>query len=348
MNGRAVKFLFFLGRLFAPLYALLMRLRVVLYRRGIFRRHRLPVPVVSVGNLTMGGTGKTPMVLLLARLLAANRRVAIVSRGYGGRAGGGVNMVADGQRIYLSAREAGDEPRWLADSLPGVAVLTGRRRAEVAWAAINRLGSELVLLDDGFQHLALERDLDLVLFSARTLLGNGRVCPGGLLREAVSALGRADAFVLTGVDGFNRDASERFRGWLRQCYPQQPVFFGAYTVRGLRHSQQAGMWPLAAAGGAPLFAFCGLANPDSFRQTLRGCGLQLAGFRAFPDHHPFSAADLAALRVAAGGATLIASEKDYVKLLPLGLPFPLWVLCVELEMENGFEDFVRRHLAGRG
>ena len=350
MDSRLMSLLFLLGRPFSPFYGLLMRLRAELYRRGIFPRQRLSVPVVSVGNLTMGGTGKTPLVRLLVRLLASRWRVAIISRGYGGRAKGAVNLVADGRRIYLPAREAGDEPRWLAESLPGVVVLTGRRRAEVGRAAVARLGSEAIILDDGFQHLALERELDLVLFSARSFLGNGRVCPGGPLREPLAALGRADAFVITGVDQDNRPAAEDFRARLLADYPRKPVFLGSYRAAGLRHSQQEGLLSLDLGRAAPLYGFCGLANPGSFRQTLHENGFQLAGFQYFPDHHPFTAHDLEMLRQAAarsGGATLIASEKDFVKLRPLAPAFPLWVLCVELEMEAGFAEFVLATLGAR-
>lgn len=350
MNHRGLAMLFYVGRLFSPLYSGLMRLRVALYQRGIISRFRLPVPVVSVGNLTMGGTGKTPMVLLLARLFGDQRRVAIVSRGYGGRAPGSVNLVSDGRQIYLPAREAGDEPRWLADSLPGVAVLTGRRRILVARQAIANLQSELIILDDGFQHLAVERDLDLVLFSARSFLGNGWVCPGGPLREPLSALARADGFVITGVDEASRQVASRFRDRLQTRYPKIPVFLGSYQAVGLRHSHKEGLLPLQAGTATPVYGFCGVANPDSFRQTLVGSGFQVAGFQSFPDHHPFTVHELEALHRAAirtGTATLITTEKDFVKVSALGLAIPIWVLCVSLRMEAGFEEFVLKTLADR-
>ncbi|HSH13716.1 MAG TPA: tetraacyldisaccharide 4'-kinase, partial [Desulfurivibrionaceae bacterium] len=179
---------FRIGRPLAPLYAGMMRLRAEAYQRGWLASERLSVPVVSVGNLTMGGTGKTPMVIEVVRLLQAlGKRAAVVSRGYGGLARGPVNLVSDGERIWMAAAEAGDEPLLLAESLPGVPVLTGVRRVLVARYAIEKLGAEVVVLDDGFQHLPLHRDLDLVLFKGPDFLGNGRVFPGGDLREPLSA-----------------------------------------------------------------------------------------------------------------------------------------------------------------
>ncbi|MHB8151111.1 MAG: tetraacyldisaccharide 4'-kinase, partial [Desulfobulbia bacterium] len=169
------------------------------------KSQRLPVPVISIGNLTLGGTGKTPMVRYVTRLLLDRGvRPAIVSRGYGGKAAGRINIVADRTKTLLPPEMAGDEPFMLAEVLPGVPVLTGSQRARVARHAVEAFGANLIVMDDGFQHLALRRDLDLVLFSARTLLGNGRVFPGGELREPLSALGRAHAFVITGVDASNR------------------------------------------------------------------------------------------------------------------------------------------------
>lgn len=341
--------LFLIGRLFSPLYSLVMVLRAFLYRKNIFfKSRRLPVPVVSIGNLTLGGTGKTPMVRYVTRLLLdRGLRPAIVSRGYGGKASGEVNIVSDGARTLLSPKMAGDEPFMLAEALPGVPVLTGPERARVAQQAIREFGVNRIVMDDGFQHLAVRRDFDLVLFSARTLLGNGRVFPGGPLREPLSALGRAHGFVVTGVDRGNRAKVADFQRWLQEAFPKTPVFAGEYLPSGIWHSGKGKACTLAEAREMKVFAFAGIANPDSFRQTLRQEGFSLAGFKEFRDHHSYTAQDVAALVATAqahGAQALITTEKDFVKLRPFLGEFPILALTIELHMDQGFDLFLADRL----
>ena len=345
-----LRMLFAVGWFFSPVYGLIMRIRAWLYRHGVFcKSEQLPVPVVSVGNLTLGGTGKTPLVLYVTRqLLAMGRKPAIVSRGYGGTAHGPVNVVSDGKVIGLSAAEAGDEPLLLAESLPGVPVLVGPGRAVVGRAALERFPVDTVVLDDGFQHLALARDLDLVLFSARTLLGNGRVFPGGPLREPVGALGRAHGFVITGVDRETRREAEAFKQLLANLFPDKPVFLGEYLPSCLLHSQHAKTYAIDKARHMPLYGFAGIANPDSFRHTLEKERFQLAGFVGFPDHHRYTAADIEGLIAAARArqaAALVTTEKDYVKLALFFKEFPLLALRVELFMEEEFDLFLAARIA---
>jgi tetraacyldisaccharide 4'-kinase len=344
--------LFLLGRFFSPLYSLVMVLRAFLYRKNILlKSQRLPVPVISIGNLTLGGTGKTPMVRYVTRLLLdRGLRPAIVSRGYGGKAADKVNIVSDGVSILLSPEMAGDEPFMLAEALPGVPVLTGPERALVARQAIREFGVNRIVMDDGFQHLAVRRDLDLVLFSAKTLLGNGRVFPGGELREPLSALGRAHGFVITGVDSDNRASVENFQRWLRAALPEIPVFAGEYRPAGIWHSRQGKACTLAEARELPVFAFAGIANPDSFRQTLRQEGFSLAGFKEFKDHHTYTVQDVSALVLAAlahGAQALVTTEKDFVKLRPFFGEFPILALTIELHMEQSFDLFMAGHLGDR-
>ncbi|MCX5875153.1 MAG: tetraacyldisaccharide 4'-kinase [Deltaproteobacteria bacterium] len=337
--------LFLVGRIFSPAYSLVMVLRAFLYRKNILlKSQRLSVPVISIGNLTLGGTGKTPMVRYVTRLLLnRNLRPAIVSRGYGGKATGKVNIVSDGARILLMPDMAGDEPFMLAEALPGVPVLTGPERVRVASHAIQEFGVNHVVMDDGFQHLAVQRDLDLVLFSARALLGNGRVFPGGPLREPVSALGRAHGFVVTGVESGNRAKVEDFQKWLQGAFPGKPVFVGEYLPAGIWHSWQGKTSTLAEVRELPVFAFAGIANPDFFRQTLRQEGFSLVGFKEFKDHHGYTAQDVAALVTAAqahDAKALITTEKDFAKLRPFFGEFPILALTIELRMDQGFDLFM--------
>jgi tetraacyldisaccharide 4'-kinase len=284
------------------------------------------------------------MVRYVSRLLLdRGLRPAIVSRGYGGKASGAVNIVSDGTKILLPPEMAGDEPFMLAEALPGVPVLTGPERARVAGYAIREFGVNRVVMDDGFQHLALQRDLDLVLFSAGALLGNGRVFPGGELREPLSALGRAHGFVITGVDDGNRSRVKDFERRLQSAFPGTPVFTGGYLPLGIWHSRPDTSISLAEARKMEVFAFAGIANPDSFRQTLRQEGFSLAGFREFKDHHGYTAQDVAALVAAArarGARALVTTEKDFAKLRPFFGEFPVLALTIELRMGQGFDLFL--------
>jgi len=335
--------LFLVGRIFSPAYSLVMLVRAYLYRNDIFlKSQRLPVPVISIGNLTLGGTGKTPMVRYVARLLMDRGvRPAIVSRGYGGKAAGRVNIVADRTKTLLPPEMAGDEPFMLAEALPGVPVLTGSQRARVARHAVEVFGANLIVMDDGFHHL--------VLFSARTLLGNGRVFPGGELREPLSALNRAHAFVITGVDASNRSVVEDFHRRLQGSFPAKPVFLGEYLPAGIWHSSQDMACTLVEARSMEVFSFAGIANPESFRQTLRQEGFSVTGSTEFRDHHDYTAQDVAALVAAAqasGARALITTEKDFVKLRPFFGSFPILALTIELRMGQEFDLFLADHLSG--
>jgi tetraacyldisaccharide 4'-kinase len=336
--------LFAIGRPFSPVYSLLMSVRQNLYRRNILTVHRLAVPVISVGNLTLGGTGKTPTVAWIARFLhAAGHRPAIISRGYGGTAKGAVNLVSDGSQVLLTADQAGDEPAMLARQLPGIAVLTGKIRLHPCRHAIERLGSTILILDDGFQHLAIARDIDLVLFNATTLAGNSRVFPGGELREPVSALHRCTAFLLTGVDDGNVGRAERFAALLNSRFPDKPVFYSA-----IAGELPAPPNPESTADSLPpFFAFCAIAHPDRFFNSLYGMKLHVTGKAWFRDHHRYNQNDVDVIcrRAKASGArALITTEKDLVKLEPLQVALPLLTLKTRFETDDCFPDYLSRTL----
>lgn len=340
-NRRLLTILFWFGRIFSPLYSLAMRLRALLYAWGILTSTRLSVPVISVGNLTMGGTGKTPMVIYLCRLLSGGWRPGIVSRGYGGTSRQPVTLVSDGVQIMRAPAEVGDEPVLLAQALPGVAVAISRRRADGGADLVRQGLADILVLDDGFQHLALQRDLNVVLFSALAPVQPMWVFPGGMLRESHAALSRADCFVLTGVEDGGGSEVVAFRAWLHRIAPRTPVYEGRYEAVGLS-CQERGRVGLDALQGKPLFAFCGIANPQSFRQTLER-HFSIKGWQSFADHHPFSRADIAGLvgqAAALGCAGLITTEKDFVKIKAMPIDLPIWVLAVELRMEPGFDRFV--------
>jgi tetraacyldisaccharide 4'-kinase len=306
------------------------------YDRGWLRTHRAPVPVVSVGNLTLGGTGKTPMVEWIARWFRERgARVAILSRGYGHT--GGLN----------------DEGRVLEENLPDVPHLQNSDRVALAKVAIAELESELIVLDDGFQHRRLARDLDVVLLDALEPFGLSHLCPRGLLREPVRSLRRADVVVLSRSDliadadrAAVRAEAERHAGVLKWVEARHAPLD---LVDCDGHSSS-----LSEIAGNSVAAFCGIGNPEGFRRTLSGLGAGLADFRIFPDHHPYSAFDVGSLEqwVAAIGANLVlTTQKDSVKLraASLGLA-PLRALRVGLEITAGREimdDLLARLLPGQ-
>lgn len=343
---QASPFLFALGRPFSPLYSVAMRLRESGYRRGFFSSYRLPVPVVSIGNLTMGGTGKTPMVQYVARLLQRQGwRPAVISRGYGGRANDKINVVSDGQKLLLDARAAGDEPRLLAETLPGIPVLTGLVRRLPAQEAVT-MGADVLVLDDGFQHLAIRRDVNLVLFNTDRLAGNSRVFPGGDLREPVAALHRATGFVLTGVRPDNQERARRFSKLLQAKFPELPVTQTGYQATTLvQVGQDCLLGPPVSMPdtAAPCLAFCGIAHPASFRQTIFGQGYTVTEFVALEDHQRYSDVVLERLLTKARqakAAWLLTTEKDLVKLsaLAANCPLPLYALRMEVVADPFFEQ----------
>lgn len=336
------------GRIFSPLYGGLMILRAWCYRIGLFKKHRLPVPVISIGNLTLGGTGKTPLVMYVVRQLQAiGRKPAIVSRGYGGTAKKTVNVVSDTKSILLEPLAAGDEPRLLAESLPHVPVLTGPKRSMVGRYAVEKFQCDSIVLDDGFQHLAVDRDLDLVLFSARTLLGDGWVFPGGRLREPLSALKRAHGFVITGVDAATKRQADSFKRYIKANFPNKPVFMGDFLPVCMLHSQKTKTFAIDKAKGLYLYGFAGIANPASFRHTLQKENFKLVGFESFRDHYKYTYRDAERLIKTARGKkaqALVTTEKDFVKLRKHFEDFPLLALKVELFMEEDFDLFLKENL----
>jgi len=339
--------LYFFGRPLSPIYSGIMKIRESLYRKGLKRRYKLDVPVISVGNLTMGGTGKTPVVALLAGLLLEKGfKPAIISRGYGGAAGNKVNVVSDGKRIFMDAKAAGDEPCFLANSLPQVPVLTGIVRVLPCRHAIEKFGCNILILDDGFQHLSVKRDLDLVLFSAATLAGNSRVFPGGDLREPVSALKRCDAFILTGITDELKERSMKFGELLQDRYPDKPVFYTSYQSVGARSLKDNVLQEINSLP-TPLFGFCGIAQPELFQKTLDLQNISLSGFMPLNDHQAFKPAlvkkitDKAQATKAQG---LITTEKDLTKLQKDTFNLPCFALKMEVRADQKFIKFFEQKI----
>ncbi len=328
---------------FSCVYSNIMKIRETLYQRGISRTVKLPCPVISVGNITTGGTGKTPMILYMAGLLRdLGMKPAIVSRGYGGKAEKTGGIVCDGQHIRMNADQAGDEPLMLAKNLKNVPVLAGQNRTASGFRAIRELGADVILLDDGFQHMKLARDVNIVLLHSNAPFGNGHLIPRGMLREPLSALNRADAFVLTRWDDGYR---------IPELPPGRPVFRAVHQpcIRAVIPAERNIVENL---DGQPIFVFSGIAQNADFLKTAAVLGGKIAGFSGFSDHHFYSDADLEGIFRAAkkAGAKLLATtEKDFARMRPdISWPMPLAVIGVDIAFcgddEKQFEVFIREHL----
>jgi tetraacyldisaccharide 4'-kinase len=306
-------------------YGLVIRLRNLAYYLGLFRTTRATVPVISVGNLTTGGTGKTPCVEYVADLLRdEGHMVAILSRGYGAAAG------------------PNDEALVLEQNLPDVPHLQGPDRVALAQTAVEELESEALVLDDGFQHRRLARDLDLVLIDATDPWGTGHLLPRGLMREPAFSLSRAHAVLLTRCDQAHADTITELHQTINRLAPGRPV---AETTHGPVELINAGgeTKPLTDLQARPVAAFCGLGNPDAFRRSLESLGASIAGFRDYPDHHPYSREDVASLgqwgRSFPDGTWLLTTQKDLVKLRVNDLGGrPLWALRIRLMFRAGQEQ----------
>jgi tetraacyldisaccharide 4'-kinase len=339
----------------SKIYEAGVRMRFWAYERSFLKSDTLPGFVVSIGNLTTGGTGKTPAVSMICDW-ARNQGFlpAILSRGYGGRSRGGARVleVSDGTRIEVGAMEAGDEPVLLARQIP-VSVVVSRKRYLAGLHACKRLGCDFFVMDDGFQHLALKRDLDIVLIDAETDLRTARLLPCGELREPVQHLERADAFILTHGDGGGW--GEKNLSLLKERFAGKPVFHGRHVpvgvfVDGETHARDTG-----SLLGKRVAAFAGIASPERFRETLRSLGAEVVYFRDFPDHYPFSESDLRALSEESGRLGvdyLVTTEKDWVRLDRCSFrPKHLSYLRIRLVIhpdEDVFFDMIRDAVRKKG
>jgi tetraacyldisaccharide 4'-kinase len=312
--------------------------RGALYGAGLLPVARAAAPVVSIGNLAAGGAGKTPAALAVAaRLVGRGRRVALLSRGYGA-ARSDARLVSDGSRILLGAAEGGDEPVLAALRLPGLAVLCGPRRAELAARAVADLGADALVLDDGFQHRALARDLDVVVLDASNPFGNGHLLPRGPNREPRAALRRAGLAWLSRVDQAHPNALPALRALLREATGRAPVESRHAPVDVVDGRLARGLG-LGALRGRRVMLLSGLARPGGFRRTVEGLGAEIAAERAFPDHHRFTAAELDEVFRAADAARcerVVTTEKDAVRLAPEVAADPrLVAVRIEAELVAG-------------
>lgn len=344
--------------MFSRLYGTIIKTRIRLYENGVFKSFSLGVPIVSIGNITVGGTGKTPLVALVAEILAENGfNVCILSRGYGRENPKQRVLVSDAEKIFADAREAGDEPFELARQLLGKAVVVAdaNRVAAAIWAR-EKFGITAFVLDDAFQHLRVRRDANIVAIDATNPFGNGKLLPSGILREPLSHLKRADAIIITRANLAENVADLKLQ--IKKFNSFCPIFVSENKTKNFIELKKF----LAAVPQridkkstvsdfekspktAKCFAFCGLGNPNNFFEQLRRENLDLAAIEKFPDHHFYTSGDIAELEIKARRADaeiLLTTAKDAVKLK--GLKFDSTCFVVESEMlfqgENKFRDWL--------
>jgi tetraacyldisaccharide 4'-kinase len=317
------------------------------FSAGILKARRLPCRVISIGNLTVGGTGKTPMTIYVAGLLQnLGHRVAVISRGYQGRKEKSGGVVSDGRTIRLGPEDAGDEPYLMALKLEGVPVLVGKDRFKVGTMAMREFAPDVLVLDDAFQHFKIHRDLDLLLLDAGRPFGNGHLLPRGVLREPVKQLIRSDALVLTrsdGVEMFNGDKQK-----VRAQFEGKPIFRCNHVPDVLVGSAKL---PLTAVGSRPVkygrdvlkgrrvFVFSGIAGNKDFLQMVNNLGCEVAGDSRFPDHHDYSDSELAAIFDKARQCHVdyvVTTEKDYVR-IAYRVSWPVRLLALGIKISFGSE-----------
>jgi len=324
-------------------YGSAMRIRAWLYARGFFPSHSLSAKVISVGNITLGGTGKTPFASFLAEAVPARGfRAAVLSRGYKGNYAGPCGVVSNGKKILMTPRESGDESYLLAGALKGVPVLVGKKRRISGDFAVESFKSQVVILDDGFQHLALKRDINFLLLDAQNLFGNGWVFPRGPLREPMNQVKRADAVILTKCD--QSDNIKKLKRNLNEIAGNLPIFATHYIPAGIKPRGETDIFSVDLLKNRKVWAFTGIGDPDSFHRTLTTLGARVVGFEAFPDHYWFKYEDfqrLAREGEAGGAEVLITTEKDMIRLegfTPGKLS--LWAVAVKHEfLENSRKEF---------
>jgi tetraacyldisaccharide 4'-kinase len=299
--------------------------------------------VVSVGNLAMGGRGKTPVVAHLARtLLSAGYRPAILSRGYAARQTiEGAVIVSDGTHLGADVHRSGDEPLMLARSLPGAIVIVSRDRALAGTIAERVLDADVHILDDGFQHRRLARDIDVVIVAPEDL--TARRLPFGPLRETARALRRADIVLIE--NGSNRDTSPDLK--VRRFNPTVPIFSIRRRLGSPVELEADGP---SVATGARVLAVAGISEPERFARALREVGWDVAGVMGFRDHHPYGPADLARIRTAVsetGASAVLTTEKDAVRMLPLrpfSMPIAAVPLRIEITPQEAFDQWLLNRL----
>lgn len=323
--------------LLSALYLIGVLLRNALYDIGLLRAYKLPCYVVSVGNLSVGGTGKTPFVIYIAnKLQAKGRNVAVLTRGYARQGKEPARIV----KVDDSAKEVGDEPMLMTKRLNPIPVIVGKNRVKSGTWAIGNIKVDTLVLDDGFQYRKLKKDAEFVLFDSTNPLGNGHLLPRGILREPFASVRRADGVLLTKVGQCEITNSKinELEERLHALNPEMAVARADYIPLHIKRLGGDGLLSSGELAGKAILAFSGIASPGSFIRTLEGLGAKIIGERAFPDHHYFTSEEMSNLVEEArqkGAWGLVTTEKDGVRIPRIEPESPIWMLSIEIEIRSG-------------
>ena len=327
----------------SAVYRMVLSGRGLLYKTGLKKTRKLPVRVISIGNLTLGGTGKTPAVIALAQ--EAKKRgfnPCILTRGYKGKAKGPC-FAGMGEGPVLNAYEAGDEPVLMAERLTGIPIVMGRNRYQSGMFAINNvpapLSIDMFILDDGFQHIALDRDTDVLLINASNPFGNGKLFPEGILREPMSAMRRGDIIVLSNSNLAGKEAIMSLTNEIKGLCPGSAVYRASHMPTAVVSLTGETESP-DILSGAKVSAFSGIANPDHFRPALASRGADVVKLMSFRDHFHYHQRDIDKIVENSAGLRIITTEKDLVKLRELELPDDISALRIDFSIEKEFYDHI--------
>ena len=339
--------------IFSLIYEQLVNIKLLAYKIGITRQQKLNCYVISLGNITVGGTGKTPTAQKLARdIRDMGYRVVILNRGYRAKWHGEVGIVSDGKQLHMDAAEAGDEAYMLAKHLPNVPVLIGAQRAVTGQYAIEHFGAEVAILDDGYQHWQLVRDMDILLVDAVNVFGNGHLLPRGTLRESMSHISRADVCLMTKVDQAAEGSCEYIRETVHKYNEKAQIVESIHQPRCFIPLAE---WYVDLAGegvdvdnikGKRIMAVSAIGNPASFERTLKDLGAIIIESMRYPDHHEYTMLemqDVLQQAEAQGAEAIVITEKDAVK-IPVEVAraswnIPIYVICVEVKFQSGAKEF---------
>jgi tetraacyldisaccharide 4'-kinase len=313
-------------------YGFLVMLRDDLYRLGILKKRRLPAKVISIGNLTAGGSGKTPLAIHIARIFRdEGRKVAIISRGYKKKGKKAIEVVSDSISIIDDWSMGGDEPLMIARSLPDTVIVVGKDRISAGLKAIEISGADIIILDDAFQYLKLERDLDILVFDGSRGIGNGRLLPRGPLREGLGAMRRADIIIIT-------KKKEEEWGISLPFFPSIPVFYGLYRIASIKNPFNGKTLPPSFLKGKRVIAFCGIGNPGGFISMIEEMGAMIVKKAFFADHHVYRPKDIEMIISMDESVDIyLTTEKDMIKIEDIWRQeIPIYAIQIELEiLEKG-------------
>lgn len=338
-------------RLVSYLYKFAVQTKLSLFNWGILRKVKLPAYVISVGNLTVGGTGKTPTAQKIAEIMS-NRgyRVVILNRGYRSHWDKNIGVVSDGKQISMTAYEAGDEAYLMAKTLPNIPVIIGKNRAVTGKYAVEHFQAEVIVMDDGYQHWRLARDLDIVLVDTITMFGNGNVLPRGILREPLKNLNRADLFIFTKTNQSSAMNKILLRETIARYNNQAPI---AESIHKPQNFVEIGEWynnagrqiALESLQGKKVIVFSAIGNPVSFEQTVVSMGVTLLEAVRYPDHHDYGMSEMQYISDRAkelNAVAVITTTKDAVKIptefIYADREMPLYVLNMEIEITDNYEN----------